>query len=78
MGGLGHIGGMKTVMEGIILHVMILEGHHEGNEGFRRYRQRLQQISALEGRIRDTGERSIITELAYPEDVDAPFVDVRQ
>lgn len=65
-------------MERIILHIMIFQGHHEGNEGLGRYCQRFEQISTLEGRVRHTSEGSIITKFAYPEDVDAPFIDVRE
>lgn len=63
-------------MEGIILHVMILQGHHESNEGLGRYCQRFEQISTLEGRVRHASEGSIAAEIAYPEDVDAPLIDI--
>lgn len=65
-------------MKGIVLYVMILQGHHKGNEGLGWYRQRFEQIPTLKGRVRYAGEGSIAAKLAYPEDVDAPLVDIRK
>lgn len=76
MGGLGHIGRVEAVVEGIILDVVILKSHHEGHKGLRRYRQGFEQISCLEGCVGDAGQRSVIAQLAYPKDVDAPFVNI--
>lgn len=78
VGGLGHIGRVETIMEGIVLDVVILEGHHEGHEGLWRYAQRFQQISPLEDCVGNAGQWSVAAQLAYPEDVDAPLIDVRQ
>lgn len=76
VGGLGHIGRVQTVVERIVLDVVILEGHHEGHKGLGRYGQRFEQIPGLKGGVRDAGQRSVAAQLAYPEDVDAPLVDV--
>lgn len=65
-------------MERIILDVVILEGHHEGDESLRWNLDELEQISTLEGRVSYAGQRSIVTQLAYPEDVHSPFVDFVQ
>lgn len=78
MGGLGHVGRVEAIVEGIVLDVVILKGHHEGHKALRRYCQGFEQISGLEGCIGDACQRPIVTQLAYPEDVDTPLVDVRQ
>lgn len=76
MRGLGDVGGVKTVVERIILDVVILESHHEGDESLRRYHDDLEQVPLAEGRVGDGGQRPVIGQFAYPEDVDAPLVDV--
>lgn len=78
MGGLSNVRGVKTVVERIILDVVILERHHEGDESFRRYHDDLEQVPLTEGRVGDGGQRPVIAQFAYPEDVDAPLVDVVQ
>lgn len=76
MGGLGHVGRVQAIVEGIVLDVVILEGHHKGDKGLGRYGQRFKQIPALEGCVGDACQRPVVAQLAYPEDVDAPLVDV--
>ena len=76
VGGLGHIGRVQAVVEGIVLDVVVLQGHHEGDEGLGRYGQRFEQVTRLEGCVRDAGQRPVVAQLAYPEDVDAPLVDI--
>lgn len=60
MCGLCYVGRVKAVMEGIVLDVMILEGHHEGHEGLRRNRERFEQVATLEGRVGHARQRSVV------------------
>lgn len=69
---------VQRVVERIVLHVMILQRHHEVDERLRRYHHLLEQVAGREGGVRDASQRASVAQLADPEDVDAPAVDVHE
>lgn len=47
-------------MEGIVLDIMILKCHHEGDEGLWRNRERFEQIPTVKSCVGHAGQRSVV------------------
>ena len=50
MGGLGDVGGVQRVVVRHVLQVVVLQCHHESDEGLGRNIERLKQVSLLGGK----------------------------
>lgn len=64
VGGLGHISRVQTIVERILLDVVILEGRHVVEERLGQYAHCLEQITAFEDCVRDTGQWPIVAQIA--------------
>lgn len=78
MRALRDVGCVQGVVERIVLAVVILQGHHEGDEGLSGYVHRGEKVPVTERGVRHAGQRSAIAQFSDAEYVDAPVVDQHQ
>lgn len=69
MGGLHHVGSVHVVVVGDVGVVVVLQSHHEGDEGVVGNLEGFQEVSFLTV----GGGRSAFTQLSYPLLTKIPF-----